>query len=150
MIRYALVCDAGHAFESWFGDSAAFEVQRDRGLVECPSCSSKKVDRQIMAPAVVSRGMQASAEAMQPVAMAAQTTGGPDREMREMLRAFKRHVEANSEDVGTQFAEEARKIHFGEVDARAIRGEATPSDVKALREEGVEIAPLPVLPDDLN
>ena len=140
MIRYALSCDKGHAFESWFGDSAAFEAQRDRGLVECPICSSVKVDRQIMAPAISSRS-----EAIQSVAMS-----GPDREMRDMLRAFKRHVLANSEDVGPQFAEEARKIHFGEVDSRAIRGEATPADVKALREEGVEIAPLPMLPDDLN
>lgn len=146
MIRYALSCDSGHAFESWFRDSAAFEAQRDHGLVECPSCASRKIDRQVMAPAVMSRsGVSAPSEAMQPVAMP-----GPEREMRDMLRAFKRHVEAHSEDVGPRFAEEARRIHFGEVEQRAIRGEATPSDVKALREEGVEIAPLPTLPDELN
>lgn len=142
MIRYALRCDQGHSFESWFRDSAAYDAQAERGLVSCPYCGSITVEKQIMAPAIAST----EAEKTVPVAMA----DGRDREMREMMRAFRQMVEANTEDVGKGFADEARKIHYGEVEHRAIRGEASPAEVRELREEGVEVAPLPILPDDRN
>jgi hypothetical protein len=142
MIRYALRCEHDHRFESWFRDSATYEAQAQRALVTCPHCGSASVEKQIMAPAVASR----EEEVRVPVAMADQK----DREMREMIRAFRQMVMANTEDVGAGFAEEARKIHYGEAEHRAIRGEASPADVRALNEEGVEVAPLPILPDDRN
>lgn len=140
MIRYALACENGHSFESWFRNSAAFEAQAEQGLVSCPHCMSSKVQKQIMAPAVATRDTE-----RMPVA-----SSGPDQDMRQMLRAFRAMVEANTDDVGTGFAEEARKIHYGEVEERAIRGAASPAEVRELREEGVEVAALPILPDERN
>lgn len=142
MIRYALACEAGHAFESWFRSSDDFDTQAKRGLVSCPHCGSTRVEKQIMAPAVKSAGE----EVARPVALA----DPRDAEMRNLLRAYRQFVEKNAEHVGDRFAEEARKIHFGESDERAIYGEATPSEVRELREEGVEVAPLPILPDERN
>lgn len=142
MIRYALQCDQGHGFESWFRDSAAYEAQAERGLLTCPHCGSAKIEKQIMAPALSG----VDRDEAQPVALA----GGKDAEMRQMLRAFRQFVETHTEDVGPQFAEEARKIHYGEVEERAIRGEASPAEVQALQDEGVEISALPILPDDRN
>lgn len=141
MIRYALACENGHAFESWFRDSAAFDQQAKRQLVICPHCQSTRVEKQIMAPAIASR------ETSEQVPVA---TAGPDHEMRQMLRAFRAMVEANTDDVGTAFAEEARKIHYGETEERAIRGVASPEDVRDLKDEGVEVAALPLLPDERN
>ncbi|MGL5446987.1 MAG: DUF1178 family protein [Rhabdaerophilum sp.] len=142
MIRYALICEAGHAFESWFGSSSAFDTQSKRGLVSCPHCGSVQVEKQIMAPAI----KHAEQETARPVALA----DPRDAEMRQFMRAYRQFVETHAEHVGDKFAEEARKIHFGESDERAIYGEATPSEVLELREEGVEVAPLPILPDERN
>lgn len=142
MIRYALACEAGHAFESWFGSSADFDTQSKRGLVNCPHCGSARVEKQIMAPAVKHAGQ----EAAHPVALA----DPRDAEMRQFMRAYRQFVETNAEHVGDKFAEEARKIHYGESDERAIYGAATPSEVRELRDEGVEVAPLPILPDERN
>lgn len=144
MIRYALSCDGGHGFESWFRDSSAYDVQAEAGLLTCPVCGSGKIDKQIMAPAVAVHDEVAPVR--QPIAM----MGGKDREIRAMLRAFRRHLEANAENVGADFAEEARKIHHGEADERAIYGVASPDEAKALSEEGIEVLPVPDLPDDLN
>ncbi|CAN1529113.1 Protein of unknown function DUF1178 [Rhabdaerophilaceae bacterium] len=141
MIRYALACESGHAFESWFRSSDDFDQQAKRGLVGCPHCKSVKVSKQIMAPAV---RLPAEPEVATPVAL----SDPRDVEMRQFLRAYRQFVEQNAENVGLAFAEEARKIHYGETEERAIYGAATPSDVQALYEEGVEVAPLPLLPDD--
>jgi hypothetical protein len=142
MIRYALACDAGHSFESWFRSSDDFDVQARRGLVACPHCGSPRVSKQIMAPAI-----RPSPDGE----IAARSVVMPDpkqAEFQQMMRAFRQFVEQNAENVGGDFAEEARKIHYGETEERAIYGQATPAEVRSLHEEGVEVAPLPILPDE--
>lgn len=167
MIRYTLKCDEGHEFESWFPSSASYDTQRARGLVTCPTCNSAKVDKAVMAPSVArtDKGMPdrepvgapanapdggAAAEAPSseatPVAMIAR----PDSELRTLIRQLRDHIVANSDDVGDSFADLARKMHDGEIEHRPIRGEATVEEVKALREDEVEVFPLPVLPEDRN
>lgn len=137
MIRYALVCGAGHDFEGWFGGSDDFDAQSARGLVSCPMCGSPEVRKQIMAPAVVTtKGREAK-------------TPGPSREMMmEMVSQVRRHVEDNFDYVGGAFAREARAIHEGKSEARGIYGEASPEEARALVEDGVPVAPLPQAPPD--
>lgn len=141
MIRFSLHCDKGHEFEGWFSSGADFDGQSERGLVECPVCGSRQVGKALMAPAVaVSREAVA-----RPLAM--------DPERREMMRKLREMVQAvkqNSEDVGDRFADEARRIHHGESEARGIIGRASSEDAKSLIDEGIEIAPLPEFPDDLS
>ncbi|SOE16611.1 hypothetical protein SAMN05877838_1489 [Hoeflea halophila] len=141
MIRFSLHCDKEHEFEAWFSSSKDFDGQAERGLVECPICGSRQIGKSLMAPAVtVSRDTSA-----RPLAM--------DPERREMMRKLREMVQAvrqNSEDVGDRFADEARKIHHGEAEARGIIGKATADDAKSLIEDGIDIAPLPELPDDLS
>ncbi len=143
MIRYALQCTAGHGFESWFRDSAAFEEQAERGLLACPQCGSAKVEKQVMAPAVAVKEERTKA---QPVAM----LGEKEAQARAMLRAFHQHLRDNAQDVGIGFAEEARKIHYGETEERPIYGQASEEDARALNEEGIEVMAVPLLPDDRN
>jgi hypothetical protein len=141
VIRFSLHCEKDHEFEGWFSSSADYDGQCHRGLVECPVCGSREISKALMAPAVsVSRET-----ASRPLAM--------DPEKRDMMRKLRGMVQAvrqNSEDVGDRFADEARKIHHGETDARAIIGKASSEDAKSLIEEGIEIAPLPEFPDDLS
>lgn len=135
MIKYALRCDRAHEFEGWFGSSADYDDQAARGLVECPVCGSTGVSKQIMAPAVAGTKAQRSAEP------------AVDPRMREMMMTamgeVRRHVEENFDYVGDAFAKEARAIHEGKSEDRGIYGEASPSEVKALVEDGVKVAPLP-------
>ena len=131
MIKFALVCDKGHEFESWFRSGEDYDTQSRRGFVECPSCGSTKVGKAIMAPAVAGTKRTAAA---QPV---------PQAVMMEAMQRMRRHVEESFDYVGERFAEEARQIHTGEAEARGIYGEASPREVKALVEEGVPVAPLP-------
>ena len=137
MIRYALVCGAGHDFEGWFGGPADFDAQSARGLISCPACGSSEVRKQIMAPAVVTtKGREAK-------------SAGPSREMMmEMVSRVRRHVEDNFDYVGDAFAREARAIHEGRSEERGIFGEATPEEARALIEDGVPVAPLPQPPPD--
>lgn len=144
MIKYALACADGHAFESWFPDSAAFEKQRKRGLVECPECGSIKVDKAIMSPAVVG-GERAPSEPAAPALM-----DEPRRAIREMAIRLRREIEANTDDVGRNFPQLARAIHAGEEPERAIRGQASLDEAKALIEDGVGVLPLPALADEMN
>jgi hypothetical protein len=165
MIRYTLNCANDHTFESWFPGSDAFDKQVRRGLVTCPECGSAKVSKAIMAPNVGRRDRDGVARqgAAQQVSTLPGTDGAPgatpqpvaivsekERELRTMLRAVRVFVEANSEDVGRKFASEARKMHEGEIKHRAIRGEASNDEVKGLLDDGIEVHPLPVLPDDRN
>jgi hypothetical protein len=156
MIRYALACDAAHDFESWFPSGEAYEAQAARGLVACPACGSTRVEKRIMAPAVARTD---KARAPVPVAPAPAAPAEPqpvavlgerERELRAMLRALREHVTRTADYVGDRFAEEARAIHYGDEEERSIYGEASAEEVRALLDEGVEIAPLPVLPDDRN
>jgi len=137
MIRYALLCEHDHGFEAWFASSDAYVDQAASGLVECPFCASKQVRKAIMAPAV--RGTKKAPP--QP---------GPPREMQTMvmeaLQQVRNHVEENFDYVGDAFAREARAIHAGESENRGIYGEATPAEVRALKEDGVSVAPLPPAP----
>ena len=133
MIRYALQCDSGHGFEAWFGTSADYDDQAARGLVECPLCGSHGVSKQIMAPAVA--GTRRTASAPDPGKMRTMMT--------QMAREVRSHVEQNFDYVGDAFAREARDIHEGRSEKREIYGEATPVEVKKLRDDGVPCAPLP-------
>ena len=148
MIRYALACDQGHEFESWFPSAAAYEKQARRGLVACPQCSSNRVAKAIMAPAVVgaARARAAAAEAPTEVALLDRR----QRALRDAVRVLRREIETNTDDVGTKFAELARSMHAGETPERAIRGQATGAEVEALLEEGVGVLPMPAAPDDFN
>ncbi len=160
MIRYALICDNEHDFEGWFKDSASFDGQVKAKVVSCPSCGSTKVSKALMAPTVRSSKKKAArvpaetaetAEATQsPEAVPMATANPRHAELVETLRKLKQHVVENSEYVGKRFPEEARKIHYEEADARSIYGEASLEDAKALLDEGVELQPLPVLPEDKN
>ena len=137
MILYALACEHGHAFEGWFGSSADYDDQAARGLLACPVCGSRAVAKQIMAPAVVGakkRGEPASPD------------GQRRRMMMEAMAEVRRHVEDNFDYVGDAFAREARAIHEGKSENRGIYGEATPTEVKGLVEDGVPVAPLPPAP----
>ncbi|HRJ65043.1 DUF1178 family protein [Brevundimonas sp. UBA2416] len=138
MIRYALQCDGGHGFEAWFGDSAAYDDQAARGLVECPHCGSRGVSKQIMAPAVA--GTRKSTLSADPEKMRTL--------MMQAAREVRSHVEQNFDYVGDAFAREARDIHEGRSEKREIYGEATPAEVKKLKDDGVPCAPLPPLPPD--
>jgi hypothetical protein len=163
MIRYALACREGHDFESWFPSGASYDDQAARGLVECPLCGSAKVEKRIMAPALGRKGgsspepapaATASAEPArevaspqpQPVAVLTER----DQALRAMMRAVREHVTKTADYVGPSFADEARKIHYGETPHRSIYGEASPIETKALAEEGIEFHPLPIAPDDRN
>ena len=159
MIRYALVCDKGHDFESWFADSAAFEKQARRKLVACPHCGSPKVEKTIMAPRLSGARKGAApietppetvptlaAEAKAPVAM----ISPQEREVRAKLKELRDHLTKNADDVGAKFPEQARKMHYGEMEYRSIYGVASPKEAKDLADEGIEFHPLPVLPDERN
>jgi len=170
MIRYALNCDQGHVFESWFQNSAAYDKQAKRSLVTCPICGSAKVEKAIMAP----RLARADAANPQPPAPPPappnpapvplqQTPTRPvspktpvamvsaaERELRQKLKELRDHITKNASYVGQRFPEEARKIHYGEAEHRSIYGEASLDEAKQLREEGIEFHPLPVLPEDKN
>ena len=148
MIKYALACEQAHEFESWFPSSEAFEAQRKRGFVTCPFCDSAKVEKQIMAPSVArtDKVLTAPAPETQPVAILSEK----ERELRAALRALREHVMKNAEDVGKGFVEEARKMHHGETEERSIYGEADLAEARALLDEGIDVLPLPVVPDDRN
>ncbi len=155
MIRYALRCDHGHAFESWFQSSAAYDSQHKRGLVACPTCNSTKVEKAIMAPRIARKGKSKSAP--EPVAAPAEDTASTslvmapqERELLSKLKELRDHVLKNADNVGNKFPDEARKMHYGDIEHRAIYGEATTEEARALIDEGVEVAPLPILPGDRN
>ena len=143
MIIFDLKCaPQGHVFEAWFGSSEDYEAQRARGLVSCPLCGSGEIDKAPMAPAVGVKGNRGD--------------GLPPAQMKALLGAMadaQKKMLETSEHVGPRFADEARAIHLGEAEARAIHGQATPQQADELREEGVPVAPLPfpvISPDEAN
>ena len=137
MIRYALICRSGHPFEAWFGSSTDYDDQLERGLVECPLCGSKAVEKQIMAPAVVGAKSRSETPA---------DSAGMQAMMMEAMSRVRAHVEENFDNVGDTFAREARAIHEGRSEARGIYGEATSAEVRDLVADGVPVAPLPPKP----
>jgi hypothetical protein len=157
MIRYTLACERRHEFESWFANSSAYDKQAKRGLVACPICGSTKVEKAIMAPRLARTDQPidmpeapaapaAAPEIPAPVAM----ISPQERELRTKLRELRDHLTKNAENVGRKFPDEARKMHYGDIEHRSIYGEASPQQAKELHEEGVEFHPLPVLPDERN
>ena len=174
MIRYALVCDQHHEFESWFANSAAYDKQVKRSLVTCPSCGSAKVEKALMTPRLARSHSQSRQEGPEEAHQSLQKKETPapqfaeaapdamsrpapvaimtpqEQEFREKLRELRDHLVKNAEDVGSRFPEEARKMHYGETEHRSIYGVASAQDAEALHEEGIAISALPVLPDDRN
>ncbi len=139
MIQYSLHCSKGHTYDAWFKSAAAFDDQQARGIVTCAMCGDPEVEKAPMAPAVARTDQgKVSLSAGQPDAA----------KLRQLLRAYRQKVVSEAEYVGDRFAEEARKIHFEEAEARGIYGEATRDDVVALVEEGIEFLPLPDIADD--
>jgi len=168
MIRYALNCDQGHVFESWFQNSAAYDKQAKRSLIACPTCGSARVEKAMMAPRLArantagpqSPGPPPASDAPVPLRQAPTPPVAPktpvamvstaERELRQKLKELRDHVTKNASYVGQRFPEEARKIHYGEAEHRSIYGEASLEEAKQLHDEGIEFHPLPVLPDDKN
>ena len=165
MIKYALICEARHEFESWFSDSQAFETQQRRGLVECPHCGATRVKKALMAPSVSTsrrkaRNAQAQAQAQAQASSAASPASAPAQEMallddqqralRDMVRALHEKIAQTTTDVGARFAEEARRMHEGETPTRPIRGQASLEQARELWEDGVPVLPIPALPDERN
>jgi hypothetical protein len=161
MIRYTLACDKGHQFESWFADSAAYDKQAKRRLVTCPQCGSAKVDKTIMAPQISTSKKRAKTQAPAPAAVETSQENSQEnsqvamispqeQEFRVKLKELREHLTKNSDNVGTKFPDEARKMHYGEIEHRSIYGEATPKDAKEMLDEGIEFHPLPVLPEERN
>ena len=156
MIRYSLRCEHDHAFESWFQDSSAYDTQVKRKLVSSPVCGSHGIETAIMAPRIVGKkGREGAAPAPAPAETGAAATSTPllmaqERELRAKLKELRDHIVKNADNVGESFPNEARKMHYGDIEHRPIYGEASPDEARSLIEEGVEVSPLPVLPDDRN
>lgn len=163
MIRYTLVCEADHSFESWFPSSDSFDAQAARGLVSCPVCGSARVGKSMMAPSVArtdrgGRTVPSSAEvALAPAetlpSVASQTAPQlamtePEQRLRAMMQALREQATRNADDVGRRFPEEARRQHYGEAETRAIYGEASLDEARSLLDEGIAVLPLPPGSDD--
>ena len=148
MIRYNLRCDQAHAFESWFQNSSAYDKQAKRGLVACPLCGSTAVEKTIMAPSVPAKTRKSKSEVAKPDQVALMSP--QQQELRKKIRELHDEIASKADNVGEQFPDEARKMHYGEIDHRPIYGQAKPEEAKELIEEGVEILPIPSLPDDSN
>lgn len=143
MIKYSLKCEGRHEFEAWFSSSAAYDRQAEARQVLCPVCGTAEVGKALMAPNVV------SSRRSEPLAKPA-PTNTEQAEAVQPMRKLKKFVEQNSDYVGPRFAEEARKIHYEETEARSIYGEASQGEVERLLDDGVEFYPLPNVPEDQN
>jgi len=160
MIRYTLRCEQNHSFESWFQSSAAYDSQAKRKLVTCPACGSAKVEKAIMAPRIVSKKgrdsgpvpapVEATAPAETPANESTSLMMARERELRAKIKELRDHIVKNADNVGERFPNEARAMHYGDKEHRPIYGEASPEEARALIDEGVEVSPLPTLPEDRN
>lgn len=142
MIHFSLHCDNAHEFDAWFRSNEDFDGQKKSGLLSCPFCHSTSIEKQLMAPAV-----STARKREQQVGL------GLEDEQQKMLSALRevtKKVRKEAEYVGDRFAEEARRIHFKEVEERAIYGEASIKEVSSLVEDGISVVPLPSLPEDEN
>lgn len=141
MISFSIVCENDHDFEAWFRNGDDFDAQRRRKLIACPACGSTKVEKALMAPAV-STGRRKEKMAL--------AIGTEQRKAMAKLKELTEKLKQGADYVGDKFADEARKIHFGETEARGIYGEATVDEARSLHEDGVEFLPLPNVPDEQN
>lgn len=135
MIRYTLQCDNTHRFEGWFQSSDAFDTQVSLGQVVCPDCGSASVEKSLMAPGIPKKSQESSI--------------GP-REVFNQMRALRSKVLAETDDVGSAFPSQARQMHEGELEHKPIRGNATPDEVKELKEDGIAVMPVPPEPPSEN
>lgn len=171
MIRYELTCSQAHDFEGWFRNSADFEAQTKKSLVICPVCGCHEIEKKLMAPAVSTARGKAAMVGRDNSDQAATTAEGQgdagtetsvqqraalvpedpkQKEMLNALRELRKQMIASSDDVGEQFPEEARRMHYGESEQRSIHGQTSVEEAKSLIDEGIDILPLPVLPDEKN
>lgn len=160
MIRYTLRCERDHTFESWFQSSSAYDSQVKRKLVTCPACGSAKIEKAIMAPRIVGKKGRGRATPPPEPAVATAPEAAPsgptsllmaqEKELRTKLKELRDHIVKNADNVGERFANEARAMHYGDKEHRPIYGEASPEEAKLLIDEGIEVSPLPTLPEDRN
>ena len=156
MIRYSLVCENGHEFDSWFPGSDAYDEQARRGLVECPACRTTQVKKSIMAPRLSKGGSEPASDSAPANESSERQSPAPvvmDERLvalRTMIREMRTTIAKHTTDVGSAFPDEARKMHTGEIEHRPIRGEATADEARELIEDGVPIMPMPMLPDERN
>lgn len=143
MIVFDLACGDGHVFEAWFGSTGDYEEQRQRGLVACPICGAAEVDKAVMAPRVGTKGNRRALSAPSLPMAKRDTTADEMKTMMKALADAQARALEKSDYVGVRFAAEARAIHEGESENRAIHGQATPEEAKALIADGVDVAPLP-------
>ena len=136
MIRYTLNCDKGHRFESWFSDSASFEKLKEKGHLECAVCSSKKIEKSLMAPVVTAKKKE--------------TLLSKQSALEKEIKALKQKIKATATDVGENFSAEARAMHYGEKEEKPIVGKTTLDEAKELAEEGIPFTPLPWSDDKVN
>jgi len=154
MIKYDLRCEQGHGFESWFQSSSAYDSQRKRKLISCPDCGSVRIEKALMAPQLAGirkreRALPAEAAPAEAAAPASLMMAR-ERELRAKLRELRDYVTRNADNVGERFPTEARKMHYGDIEHRPIYGEASLDEARSLAEEGIELLPLPALPEDRN
>ena len=149
MIRYGLRCHRGHEFEAWFRSADDYDRALAADESQCPQCGSHEVEKALMTPAV---GGTAKTVTVRPESPTLKLASGDPRQksMRAALKELRKKVIENADYVGERFTEEARKIHYEEVEPRGIYGEATAEDARAMTEEGIEFHPLPRLPEDVN
>lgn len=141
MIQYSLICESDHKFDAWFRNADAYDEQHKKGIVTCPACGSEKISKALMAPAVPRKSSE----------KVAMSIGHPQQnELRAAMKALRDKVIAEADYVGDKFADEARKIHDNEAEARGIYGEATHEEAASLIEEGIDVMPLPNMPEDHN
>jgi hypothetical protein len=148
MIRYDLVCKDGHAFDGWFASSAAYDKQAASGAVICPRCGTAKVEKQLMTPGIPAKGNRRPAAPPQTFSSIPQDPQA--KALHQAIRELRRYVKEKADYVGDRFPEEARRMHYREVKERGIYGEATPEEARELISEGIEVRPLPSLPEDQN
>ena len=150
MIRYDLVCEHAHEFDGWFDSNDAYEDQHKKGYVSCPVCGSVEIAKQLMAPGIPAKKNKLKAEPEKTQNLLASSQTPEVKEFIKTVRKMRKEIEKSADNVGDNFAEEARKIHYKEAPARGIFGQATIGEAKELIEEGVEVMPLPSLPEDGN
>ncbi len=165
MIQYSLICENSHEFDAWFRSASAFDEQVEAGVVTCPVCAVSRVSKALMAPALTKKSNSSGPELAagevdgggresgkpgsgQSVAL---SSGHPDQaRLRKVMRTLREKITTEADYVGENFATEARKIHENEAEARSIYGEATPEETASLLEDGIDILPLPILPEEQN
>ncbi len=147
MIRYDLVCRQGHIFDGWFSSSAAFDEQGKTGEVRCPQCGTPHVEKQLMMPGIP---VKSNRRASTPQTFTSTPRDPRAEALQNAIRELRRYVKEKADYVADGFPEEARRMHYREIKQRGIYGEATLDEARELIEEGIEVRPLPSVPEDHN